>query len=453
MSELLKRNTRLLIKHSAAVHINNPLTLAERKLANALLQAAYRNLLQESVHQISLKDLMPVIGWDNSENVSKQFRESIEALVTTSIEWNILGRDRKRKWGISTFLSSAEIKDGVLCYEYSAPLREWLAKPNVYTTLNLEYQKKLSSKYAISLWELCSEILDTQREDEFVTSEIEICKLKKVMGASEKVYEEFKYFYSKLIKPSIKEINEMTDLQVEIQKKRTGRKITDIIFTIKRKIGIKQLQLFNQDIEELITESIVSEDVRGRGAALALSDNYMQSIISIYGAKEVSDVLQIVIEKIKRGDHIESVGGYIHHLLTHERVANVSSDELRPKLVEQENIKAHNEKKKLEDWIEEYIEQEQNLYRKALLIGCQSAIPASLIKKGIDDKEFIIDAIEEKEDKAIIVTLKHTARYNGFESKVYSALQSSFKNIGYKTVDIYINYPNSKGMPKKLKEY
>jgi Initiator Replication protein len=450
MSELVKKNARLLIKHSAAVHINNPLTLAERKLANALLQAAYRNLLQENVHQISLKDLLPVIGWDNSENVSKQLIESIESLVTISIEWNILGRDRKRKWGVSTFLASAEVKDGTLYYEYSTPLREWLAKPNVYTTLNLEYQKKLSSKYTISLWELCSEILDTQRETEPIISEIEINKLKKVIGASEKTYEEFKYFYSKLIKPSIKEINEITDLQVEIQKKRTGRKITDITFIIKRKLGIKQLQLFNQDMETLITESIVSEDIRGRGAALALSDSYMQSIISIHGVKVVSDVLQMIIEKIKKGDHIESVGGYIHHLLTHERMAIVSSEELRPKLVEQQDIKTQNDKKQLADWIAEYIEQEKNLHRKALLIGCQYIIPASLIKKGIDDKEFIIDAVEEKGDGAIMVMLRHTARYNGFESKIYAALQSSFKNIGYKAVDIYINYPAGKGGPKKL---
>jgi hypothetical protein len=222
---------------------------------------------------------------------------------------------------------------------------------------------------------------------------------------------------------------------------------------IKRKLGIKQLQLFNQDMETLITESIVSEDVHGRGAALALSDSYMQNIISIHGVRVVSDVLQMVIEKIKKGGHIESVGGYIHHLLTHERMAIVSSEELRPKLVEQQDIKTQNDKKQLADWIAEYIEQEKNLHRKALLIGCQYIIPASLIKKGIDDKEFIIDAVEEKGDGAIMVTLRHTARYNGFESKIYTALQSSFKNIGYKAVDIYINYPASKGGSKKLQEY
>lgn len=453
MSELVLKSTKLLIKHSAAVHINNPLTLAERKLANALLQAAYRNLLKESVHQISLKDLLPVIGWDNSENVSKQLRESIESLVTTSIEWNILGRDRKRKWGVSTFLASAEIKDGTLYYEYSTPLREWLARPNVYTTLNLDYQRKLSSKYAISLWELCSEVLDTQRELEPIISAIEISRLKKVIGASEKVYEEFKYFYGKIIKPSIIEINKITDLQIEIQKKRTGRKVTDIVFIVKRKPITKQLQLFDQDMEALITESIVSEDVRGKGAALALSDQYVQNIISVHGVQEVSSVFQVVIEKIRKGDYIENVGGYIHHLLKNKSMVTVSSEELRPKLLEQQDIKIKQEQKRLAGWIEEYINQEKDLYRRALLVGCQRAIPEPLVRKGIDDDEFIIDAVEENGDGSISVILKHTARYSGFESQLYTALQSSFNSMGYKAVDIYINYPANQGGAKRLREY
>jgi hypothetical protein len=270
---------------------------------------------------------------------------------------------------------------------------------------------------------------------------------------------EYKRLNQKILKKAVQEINIKTDIMITAHVGKLGRRVSNVVFDIKRVPHTNQLEIFDTSVEQevdtigLIEGNIEIEDAIGKGRKLKLEDTQIQKYITEFGAHKVIQVLNLVIEKIKNGVAVENIGGYIYHLLTRGVIVPVSSEELRPKLVEQKNIKAHNEKKKLEDWIAEYIEQEQNLYRKALLMGCQSAIPAPLIKKGIDDGGFIIDSIEEKENKAIIVTLKHTARYNGFESKIYTALQSSFKNIGYKTVDIYINYPDRKGMPKKLQEY
>lgn len=448
-------------KHTSAIHISNEISALERKVSNILLKHAFKDIIFADQHQISLKDLLIDIGWDNTNKTSQHFIESIKRLNATQVEWNILGKDKKRKWGVTTLLAGLEIKDGIVFYSYSKELRQWLGNPNIYAVLDLEYQKRLNSKYSLALWEYATEQLDSSKKEEGCTVNITLPQLKTLLGVLDENAEviEYKRLNQKILKKAVQELNDKTDITITVSTVKAGRRISGVIFDIKRVIHAKQLELFDTSIDQevdaigIIKGNIEIEDTIGKGRKLKLEDAQIQRYIAEFGASKVLEVLNAVIEKVKNGIPIENIGGYIYHLLTHGVIVPVSSEELKPKLVEQENTKVQNDKKKLEDWIAKYIEQEQNLHRKALLMGCQNVIPAPLIKKGIDDKEFIIDSVEEKEGRAVIVTLRHTARYNGFESKIYTALQSSFKDIGYKKVDIYMNYPDSKGKPKKLDEY
>ena len=56
MTDLIDQNLK---KHVAAVHINNRLTLTQRKASNVLLYNAYENLLTARVHPDLAGELAP----------------------------------------------------------------------------------------------------------------------------------------------------------------------------------------------------------------------------------------------------------------------------------------------------------------------------------------------------------------------------------------------------------
>ena len=61
---------------------------------------------------------------------------------------------------------------------------------------------------------------------------VEIAKLKEILHCDSKRYEEFKFFNGEILKKSIAEINEQTDMKVEYSVVRTGRRASHIEFTV-----------------------------------------------------------------------------------------------------------------------------------------------------------------------------------------------------------------------------
>ena len=62
---------------------------------------------------------------------------ALKALVGYKVEWNVLDKDNKWEWGVTTLLAEARIKDGVCTYAYGPMLRERLHNPNIYARISL----------------------------------------------------------------------------------------------------------------------------------------------------------------------------------------------------------------------------------------------------------------------------------------------------------------------------
>ncbi len=131
-----KSKSPVLMKHTAAVHISNILSLNQRKIANILLRNAYYNLQNNECHTIQVKELLRQLGWKSSSNTTDALKYDLKALNTVQLEWNILKQDRKRTWSITTFLADAKIENGNVTYSYSKALRDALYNPNIYAKLN-----------------------------------------------------------------------------------------------------------------------------------------------------------------------------------------------------------------------------------------------------------------------------------------------------------------------------
>ena len=112
------------IKASAAIQIENSITLLQRRAWNLLLANAYDALPTVEEHHVSVAALTKALGYTSRNEA--HLREALTALMTTVLEWNLIGKDHTLVWGATTLLAHAGIENGTCTYSYSPLLRRRL---------------------------------------------------------------------------------------------------------------------------------------------------------------------------------------------------------------------------------------------------------------------------------------------------------------------------------------
>ena len=236
------------IKASPAIQIQSKVSLLQRRAWNVLLANAYNELPNKDIHSVSMVELSAKLGFDSGNQ--EYLKEVLKSIVDCTVEWNLLNKDNKQVWGAASLLAFVEIEDGICCYQFPHPLRLKLHNPRVYAKLNLRLQNQFSSRYALVLWELCFDYFDTDR-NQGETPFIPLETFKSLMGLEKTDYPLFKVFNRDVIKPAIKEINDLTNYHVEVEQKRVGRRIGFLKFRITRVKHIPVQESLFPDIENL----------------------------------------------------------------------------------------------------------------------------------------------------------------------------------------------------------
>jgi hypothetical protein len=224
-------NKKEVIKASAAVQVQNKMTLLQRRAWNILLAHAYDELPTEEWHHIGVHDLMQVLEF-HSKN-EDYLKDALEALVGCKVKWNVLDKDGTAIWGVAALLAEAEIKAGVCTYAYGPKFRSLLYNPKMYARVCLSLQNRFDSKHALALWELCIDYLGAER-DYGETPYISLEHFRELMGITEGMYPTFKRLSEKVINPGIAEINRLSDFRVTVDYQRQSRKIVALKFKIRR---------------------------------------------------------------------------------------------------------------------------------------------------------------------------------------------------------------------------
>jgi plasmid replication initiation protein len=221
---------RELIKHSSAIQITNRINLLERRTWNVLMARAYDDLPSKEEHTIRLGELMRALSL-SSKNYG-HLKEILETLATTAVKWNVLGKDNQEEWGVTTLLAQAKIKRGLCTYAYSPEMRRRLHNPRIYAKINLSMQNRFTSKHALALYEMFVDYFDVRRKYG-ETPFIPVATFRQLMGLEDGEYREFKLLNRWVIKDPIREINDKSDLQVEAEYKKDGRKVAAVKFHIR----------------------------------------------------------------------------------------------------------------------------------------------------------------------------------------------------------------------------
>ena len=350
------------IKASPAIQIQSKISLLQRRAWNVLLANAYSELPTADIHRVSVIELAAKLGY-NSHDLD-YLKETLEALGSCQVKWNLLNKDKKEKWGFANLLASAEIENGICTYAFAPHLRLQLYNPRIYAKLNLRLQNRFMSQYALVLWELCFDYFDTDRaqgETPFIPLET----FRELMGIEAEEYRTFKALNQFVIKPAVKEINDLTDYHVEVERKRLGRRIGELKFRITRVKELPVQESLFPDVENLpaVAVELVQAGI-DRKMAVKIADQEWDFVsrekLPVPGS--YADFLGYVAEKLEMSVDAEGVrnrAGYI--------VEAIRENYQDPELQKQRRLRAEKAKEKqLDELREEFNAKRKTLLRQAV---------------------------------------------------------------------------------------
>ncbi|WP_132446705.1 replication initiation protein [Sulfitobacter indolifex] len=292
------KNNQILKKHVAAIHIGAKLSLLQRKLVNALLYNAYDQLLTGKEHHISASVLCEMIGFD-SKNIG-YLKGALKGLMETVVEFDVLEEDGERSWEAMVLLPYAKIKGGTCTYRYERALAEKLYHPDVYSKINLSVLREMNSAHALVLYENCYRF-----EGIGHTAWWDIEVFRKLMAVDMMPsYKPFKALNRNVIQPAMKEVNKLSNIQIEMETRMKGRMVTGLRFIVRPNA---QQSLVGMDTEDEITDRSAYKALLAQGISKTLA----RAWVIEYDEEYIFDKLDLAGNEAARGKIKSSKAGFL----------------------------------------------------------------------------------------------------------------------------------------------
>ncbi|QBF34324.1 replication initiation protein [Thalassococcus sp. S3] len=250
-------NAESLIKPGELVDLVEvtPLTLADRRIYNLLLENAWDAIDKPVTHVIS-KSLLR-----GSHNSNDRVGESIERLMTAIVKVEVTRNGEPAIERVQLLGGNVETlrRDGVLQYEIPARLRNIIRDSAVFARLQREVMFALSSKYALTLYEMVQKRGNLKYR---ASERFSLDALRGVLGVPKGKLTTWSNLQLRAVKPAVAEVNALSDYLVEILPIKTGRKVTHVELKWWKKDGAGQ-----GVAERGVTFSKVGRRARAEGRA------------------------------------------------------------------------------------------------------------------------------------------------------------------------------------------
>lgn len=267
-----KENRRELKKHAATIHCSNTLSLLQRKISNALLYHAYKELLLKEEHEITVKQLCRLIGYQGNNHAV--IKEALKGLISTIIEWNLISDETgSENWTASSIIASVSLEGPMCYYAYSPRMKQLLHSPSMFGKVDLVIQSKFRSSYGLALYENCIRYRGLPHTKWF---DMEL--FKKLMGVPNGKYDIFRDFKRRVLDKAIDEVNTYSNLIIAADYVREGRKVVRVRFKLKDRA--KRLRLGHHQTK--------ANSKAGTGNALAIieNDELKTKLLSSFGLSQ-----------------------------------------------------------------------------------------------------------------------------------------------------------------------
>lgn len=207
-----------------------PLTLADRRIYNQLLENAWDAIDKPVTHVIAKSTLR---GSHNSnDRVGESLERLMSAIVKVQVVWDgELAIERVQLLGGNV---ESVRRDGLLEYEIPPRLRKIIRNSTVFARLQREVMFALSSKYALTLYEMVQKRGNLRYRS---SERFALDALRGVLGVAKGKLTNWSNLNLRAIQPALREVNALSDYVVEIAPIKTGRTVTHVELRWWRKDG------------------------------------------------------------------------------------------------------------------------------------------------------------------------------------------------------------------------
>lgn len=227
-------NNALVVKSNALVEASYRLGLNEQRLILACISQVRRDepVTDKVMYSISASEFAKICDIDPKTS----YRELQQAALTLKrrevrITREPNGKGRHKKTLVAGWIQTIEYSDGdgLVSLRFNHDILPYLSELNrCFTSYKLKNVVRMSSSYGVRIYELLAQW------GEVGTREVSIEWLRSVISLGNQ-YERMCDFKRRVLDPAIKDINKNSDLWVTWTQKKTGRKVTGLVF----KFGIK----------------------------------------------------------------------------------------------------------------------------------------------------------------------------------------------------------------------
>jgi hypothetical protein len=199
----------------------SPLTLADRRIYNVLIAAAWDRIEKPCTHAIAKKELRGTR--DANDRVGESVERLMAAIARLEIERD--GKRYIRRVQLLGATDEGQSEDGVLYYCFPSELRAIICNSQVFARLRRDVIFALSSKYALCLYEVLQKRGNLGWKWQ---EEIPLERFRQILGVEPGKLESFKNLNKWAIQPAVLEVNRLSDFGCRVDPVLAGRKTTGI---------------------------------------------------------------------------------------------------------------------------------------------------------------------------------------------------------------------------------
>lgn len=274
--------------------LSENITSIQRKIWNVLLNNARKSLAEADSFTIPLTDIRK-LSYDLEPEI---IREAIIKLSQCLLNWNIFSSTKKIGTEFCPLISYCKFTDKEIIYRYPHLLQDKLINSNRFNEkIDTVMENYFSSKHARNLFGICIDYLNFDNESAEIT--VSIKDLKLLLDISDTKYQEFKIFNRDILKKSIEEINEKSNVHIDItykkksnlthsvslfiQRKKSSNNTGDLFFT--QKISIKNpliVKFFERNKIQMSTVQSSLKNLFDMGLPIDKAEEYILSVKEIF---------------------------------------------------------------------------------------------------------------------------------------------------------------------------
>ena len=217
------KNNKLIVKSNYIVEASYKLSVGEQRVIYILTSMINKDDADFKLYKFTAKQFADIIG-TKSKNIYNQVAQYVEALrdrdLTIIKEKSVL----KTKW-----LSSAEYfaDEGYVELEFSPKLKPYLLMlKERFTKFSVEQMVSFASQYSGRIYELLKQY------EKIGERTFKIEDLRSLLGIGFDEYKQYGLIKQRILNKAKKEINFDSDLLIDFEEIKTGRKVTSIKFYI-----------------------------------------------------------------------------------------------------------------------------------------------------------------------------------------------------------------------------